>query len=72
MDNPLLNIIAFKPRPSAPAPLQQWLCNCGCLTFYAYDDGRLICAQCKTHQSLVLEAPVVPPDGFSPTTPDAS
>ena len=50
----MVSIIEFKPRHAETREPQQWLCNCDCLTFYVYDDGRIVCAKCKVEQDVSL------------------
>lgn len=46
-----MNVIQLKPRPLEKKEPMQWLCNCGCLSFYVYEDGSMVCALCKTRQT---------------------
>lgn len=39
------NVLSF-PGTRTQCP-EVWVCNCGCLTFRLYRDGRVYCAQCN-------------------------
>ena len=42
----MADILQFKPREQEPERLV-WLCNCGSLEFWLYDDGTIKCAKCN-------------------------
>jgi hypothetical protein len=45
------NVLSFPGTRTQP---EVWVCNCGCITFRLYRDGRIQCAQCDT-QTWVID-----------------
>ena len=46
---PISNVLLFRPREVRET--EMWCCNCGCVTFYLYDDGNVQCAACKSYSN---------------------